>query len=72
MELAEQEQSDAHGISIPIAHVGDKIEVYWPLDNQYYPETVAPVNEDGHYIVKYADRNFFPHPKTSSPMFSRT
>lgn len=30
--------------------VGDCLEIFWPLDNQFYPATVPPVNDNYHCI----------------------
>lgn len=43
------------GISDIIPHVGDKIEVYWPLENKYYPGTVEAKQDDGKLSVAYDD-----------------
>lgn len=34
--------------------VGENIEVYWPLDDQYYPGTIGNIDE-GKYTVNYDD-----------------
>ena len=36
--------------------IGDKIEVYWPLDDQYYPGSVSEYAEDtGKHRIAYDD-----------------
>ena len=36
--------------------VGDKIEVYWPLDDQYYPGSVVEYSEaTGKHLISYDD-----------------
>ena len=34
--------------------VGDQIEVFWPLDAQYYPGTVCEI-DDGRHTISYDD-----------------
>ena len=34
---------------------GDRIKVFWPLDNAYYSGEVINVNNDGNYMVLYDD-----------------
>ena len=34
---------------------GDRIQVFWPLDNAYYSGEVINVNDDGNYMVLYDD-----------------
>lgn len=53
--LEDQKQSDAPGNQIFVISFGDIIELYCPLDNQYYPGTIASVNEDGHHVLTYAE-----------------
>lgn len=35
--------------------VGDSIEVFWPIDNQYYIGTVAEISDENVYTVHYDD-----------------
>lgn len=34
--------------------IGDNVEIYWPLDEQYYPGVIGNIN-DGKYTVNYDD-----------------
>lgn len=53
----EYSNSDFENISNSdmIPNVGDKVEVYWPLDNTYYPGTIESEQEDGKLSVAYDD-----------------
>lgn len=35
--------------------LGDSIDVYWPLDNQFYPGTVSNIHPDNSYTISYDD-----------------
>lgn len=35
--------------------VGDELDVWWPLDNAYYPGVVGAVMEDGRHRIDYDD-----------------
>ena len=40
----------------PVPGVGDMIEVYWPLDDEFYRGTVAAINDDENkYHINYDD-----------------
>lgn len=35
--------------------VGDELDVWWPLDNVYYPGVVTAVEKDGRHRIDYED-----------------
>lgn len=35
--------------------VGDELDVWWPLDNAYYPGVVGAVMDDGRHRIDYDD-----------------
>ena len=35
--------------------VGDAIEVFWPMDSQYYPGSVTEISDSGYHTVTYDD-----------------
>lgn len=35
--------------------LGDRLEVYWPLDDRYYAGSVMDVKEDGRHLIHYDD-----------------
>lgn len=37
--------------------LGDRLEVFWPLDDSYYPGTVTEITDDGCHVVDYDDGN---------------
>lgn len=42
-------------INTYIPNVGDHIEVYWQLGNQYYPAVAKTVENNGQHVISYAD-----------------
>lgn len=43
---------------IPLPGVGDSVEVYWPLDESYYPGNVSSINEgENKYHIEYNGGN---------------
>lgn len=36
-------------------HVGDRVEVYWPIMKQYYPGKVAERTQAGRHRIEYDD-----------------
>jgi len=48
------DMEDSCGMVLP--QVGDSIEVFWPIDDQYYPGTVASFNDaTGKFAINYND-----------------
>lgn len=36
-------------------NAGDRISVFWPIDNKYYHGTIDSVENSGQQVVKYED-----------------
>ena len=46
---------DHDGEPVSSPSVGDRVEVYWPVDDMYYPGVVGEITTDGNHVVNYDD-----------------
>lgn len=54
--IAELHQSDDPSTETgSLPSIRDPVELFWELDNQYYPGTVLSINPVGQYNIKYDD-----------------
>lgn len=52
--------SETVSVEIPQADtigpsVGDRVEIFWTMDNMYYPGTVSQITESGEHVINYDD-----------------
>ncbi|KAK3259468.1 hypothetical protein CYMTET_31535, partial [Cymbomonas tetramitiformis] len=54
-EIAKEEASSASAAARPVPAGGARLEVYWPLDHDWYKGTVADVASTGQHHIQYDD-----------------
>lgn len=47
--------SDQDALEPSIPAVGERLEVFWPADNAYYPGVVTDINADDKHVILYDD-----------------
>ena len=61
--------SDSPNDDLPAT--GDRISVYWPLENQYFPGTVNSIESNGFRVIQYDDCLLYTSPSPRDQRGSR-